>query len=147
VERLEGKNCLVVIDDVWDPAHLEPFLRGGAGCARLITSRQLQVATDVQAQRLLVDEMSGSEAVAMLTANGRASTLNALAVLPGGRLASGSSDCTIKLWDPTSAEPESNHPQFIADAAITSLAFLPAPPTLVAGDASGRLHWLRLPGP
>ena len=67
-ERLEGKNCLVVIDDVWDPAHLEPFLRGGPGCARLITSRLLQVATDVQAQRLLVDEMSTSEAVAMLTA-------------------------------------------------------------------------------
>jgi hypothetical protein len=67
-ERLEGKNCLVVIDDVWNPAHLEPFLRGGPGCARLITSRLLQVATDVQAQRLLVDEMSTSEAVAMLTA-------------------------------------------------------------------------------
>jgi len=67
-ERLEGKNCLVVIDDVCDPAHLEPFLRGGPGCARLITSRLLQVATDVQAQRLLVDEMSASEAVAMLTA-------------------------------------------------------------------------------
>ncbi|MCX5960863.1 MAG: NB-ARC domain-containing protein, partial [Cyanobacteria bacterium] len=67
-ERLEGKNCLVVIDDVWDPAHLEPFLRGGPGCARLITSRLLQVATDVQAQRLLVDEMSASEALAMLTA-------------------------------------------------------------------------------
>ncbi len=32
-ERLEGKNCLIVIDDVWDPAHLEPFLRGGPGCA------------------------------------------------------------------------------------------------------------------
>jgi len=138
---------LVVIDDVWDPAHLEPFLRGGPGCARLITSRLLQVATDVQAKRLLVDEMSGSEAVAMLTANGRASTLNALAVLPDGRLASGSSDRTIKLWDPTSAKPESSQPQFIADAAITALAFLPAPPTLVAGDTSGRLHWLRLPGP
>jgi hypothetical protein len=67
-QRLEGKNCLVVIDDVWDPAHLEPFLRGGPGCARLITSRMLQVATDVRAQRLLVDEMSASEAVAMLTA-------------------------------------------------------------------------------
>jgi len=67
-ERLEGKNCLIVIDDVWDPAHLEPFLRGGPGCARLITSRLLQVATDVQAKRLCVDEMSASEAVAMLTA-------------------------------------------------------------------------------
>jgi hypothetical protein len=88
-ERLEGKNCLIVIDDVWDPANLEPFLRGGPGCARLITSRQLQVATDVQAKRLQLDEMSTSEAVAMLTANGRASTLNALAVPPDVRLTSG----------------------------------------------------------
>jgi WD40 repeat protein len=77
----------------------------------------------------------------------RVSTLNALVVLADGRLASGSDDHTIKIWDPTSAEPESNHPQFIADAAITSLAFLTATSTLVAGDASGRLHWLRLPGP
>jgi hypothetical protein len=44
-ERIERKNCLVVINYVWDPAHLEPFLRGGAGSARLITSRLLQVAT------------------------------------------------------------------------------------------------------
>jgi len=51
-ERLEGKNCLVVIDDGWDPVHLEPFLRGGAGCARLITSSLLQAATDGEAKRL-----------------------------------------------------------------------------------------------
>jgi WD40 repeat protein len=73
--------------------------------------------------------------------------LKALAVLPDGRLASGADDRTIKLWDPASAEPESSQQQFVADAAITALAFLPATSTLVAGDASGRLHWLRLPGP
>jgi WD40 repeat protein len=67
-------------------------------------------------------------------------------VLPGGRLASGADDCTIKLWDPASGDPESSQLLFVADAAITALAFLPAVSTLVAGDASGRLHWLRLPG-
>ena len=77
----------------------------------------------------------------------RVSTLNALAVLPDGQLASGTWDHTINLWDPTTANPESSQPQFVADAAITALAFLPATSTLVAGDASGRLHWLRLPGP
>jgi len=72
--------------------------------------------------------------------------VNALAMLPGGRLASGGGDRTIKLWDPASGEPESSQPQFVADAAITALAFLPGASILVAGDASGRLHWLRLPG-
>jgi WD40 repeat protein len=77
----------------------------------------------------------------------RASTLNALAVLPDGRLASGAGDRTIKFWDPGSPKPESNQLRFVADTAITALAYLPATSTLVAGDASGRLHWLRLPGP
>jgi len=144
-ERLEGKNCLVVIDDVWDPAHLEPFLRGGPGCARLITSRLLQVATDVQAQRLLVDEMSASEAVAMHTAR-----------LPGPppdpapfqALAQALGEWPLLLRLAASAMAELVELGCsVADAAITALAFLPAVSTLVAGDASGRLHWLRLPGP
>ena len=67
-EKLQQKTCLIVIDDVWDPAHLRPFLRGGEGCARLITSRLLPVATEANASTVTVDEMSGEEAVAMLTA-------------------------------------------------------------------------------
>jgi WD40 repeat protein len=81
------------------------------------------------------------------TLSGEGSMLKALAVLPDGRLASGADDRTIKLWDPASAEPESSQQQFVADAAITALAFLPGGSILVAGDVSGRLHWLRLPGP
>jgi hypothetical protein len=81
------------------------------------------------------------------TLEGHSSSVSALAVFPDGRLASGGDDRTIKLWDPASAKPESSQPQFVADAAISALAFLPAVSSLVAGDASGRLHWLRLPGP
>ena len=69
--------------------------------------------------------------------------MNALTVLGDGRLASGSTDNTIRLWDP--CRPD-GAPRviFVADAAITALAWVPAHQLLVAGDASGRLHGLEL---
>jgi hypothetical protein len=42
-ELLSDRDILLVIDDVWDPAHLDPFLQGGPYCARLITTRNLDV--------------------------------------------------------------------------------------------------------
>lgn len=63
---LEEKNCLIVLDDVWSPAHLKPFLRGGKGCARLVTTRQFEVA--LGARRIDVDEMEPAEAVRLLSA-------------------------------------------------------------------------------
>jgi WD40 repeat protein len=64
-ETLEEKGCLVVIDDVWEAAHLRPFLRAGANCSRLITTRQFDIAAE--AKRVEVDEMTLAEAVQMLT--------------------------------------------------------------------------------
>jgi hypothetical protein len=34
---------------------------------------------------------------------------------------------------------------FVADAAISALVAHPTRPLLIAGDSSGRLHWLQLP--
>ena len=113
------------------------------------TSLRDEAITQLQkagAPQPLTASLLASEALLHPLSN-RVSTLNALAVLPDVRLASGAGDLTIKLWDPATANPKSSQPQFITEAAITALAFLPAPPTLVAGDASSRLHWLRLPWP
>jgi WD40 repeat protein len=67
-EKLQYKNCLIVIDDAWNPDHLKPFLRGGVGCARLITTRMIDVAGEVSAKRVAVDEMTSDEAVQLLVA-------------------------------------------------------------------------------
>jgi len=65
-QKLEDKSCLIVIDDVWDAAHLQPFLRGAARCTRLITTRNFDIA--VETKRVNVDKMTLSEAVQMLSA-------------------------------------------------------------------------------
>ncbi|MEK7992792.1 MAG: NB-ARC domain-containing protein [Planctomycetota bacterium] len=64
-QKLEDLSCLVVIDDVWDAAHLRLFLRGGRGCTRLFTTRDAEIASEVQ--RVNVDEMREEESVALLT--------------------------------------------------------------------------------
>jgi hypothetical protein len=133
---------------LWDPAsgQLQATLEGHSGPVRALAvlpdGRLASGGGDGTIK--LWDPASGQ---LQATLEGHSGFVNALAVLPDGRLASGGDDRTIKLWDPASAKPEFDQPQFMADAAILTLAFLPSPPTLVAGDASGRLHWLRLPGP
>jgi WD40 repeat protein len=63
-EKFDHRNCLVIIDDVWTEANLGPFLRGGKGCARLITTRQFEVARGRRS--LKVNEMTANESVQML---------------------------------------------------------------------------------
>lgn len=64
--KLEAKNCLIVIDDAWNAAHVKPFLRGGPGSARLITTRLFDVASE--AKRIDVDQMTPAEALQLLLA-------------------------------------------------------------------------------
>ena len=42
--RLDQKAALLVVDDVWDPDHVQPFLVGGPSCRVLITTRRATVA-------------------------------------------------------------------------------------------------------
>jgi len=62
---LEDRDILLVIDDVWDAAHLRPFLRGGARCTRLITTRN-SATLPSEVLRIDVDEMQPQEAMALL---------------------------------------------------------------------------------
>jgi len=65
-ELLADREVLIVIDDVWNAAHLKPFLQGGPRCARLITTR-MSDTLPVSARPVNVDAMKPSEAVQLLS--------------------------------------------------------------------------------
>ncbi|WP_284619518.1 DUF4062 domain-containing protein [Aquabacterium humicola] len=65
-EALGERDILMVIDDAWDVAHVQPFLRGGPRCARVITTRRDDVPPQ-NARRTDVDAMSSSESLALLS--------------------------------------------------------------------------------
>jgi hypothetical protein len=71
---------------------------------------------------------------------GHTGPVNALCLLPDGRLASGASDNTIRLWDLHSGAETA---RLEVDAPIWSCAVL-AGDSLVIGDSTGRLHWLEI---
>ncbi|MEA2202754.1 MAG: hypothetical protein QOI89_3434, partial [Solirubrobacteraceae bacterium] len=64
---LDDLRVLLVIDDVWTSAQVEPFLIGGSGAVRLFTTRVRGVLPR-SAERVRVDEMDWGEAAQLLTA-------------------------------------------------------------------------------
>jgi hypothetical protein len=66
-ELLEDRDILLVIDDLWNNAHLRPFTQGGPRCARLITTRNLDTLPG-GVHKVRVDAMKQSEAVDLLAA-------------------------------------------------------------------------------
>lgn len=65
-ETLANRRVLLVIDDVWNNAHLDPFLQGGVECAHLVTTRDsntLPLDTNI----ILVDSASPRQALQMLS--------------------------------------------------------------------------------
>ncbi|MGI5518489.1 NB-ARC domain-containing protein [Streptomyces sp. CA-106131] len=59
-------EMLLILDDVWTPDQLAPFLVGGARCRRLITTR-LPELLPAGAHQVRVDEMSVAQARQVLT--------------------------------------------------------------------------------
>jgi WD40 repeat protein len=80
-QKLEQRTCLLVIDDVWDAAHLHPFLRAAKSCARLFTTRDAALAAE--ATPVNVDEMRKEEAAAMLAQSVPGLDLGTAGVLAG----------------------------------------------------------------
>ncbi|GHO77046.1 hypothetical protein KSD_48170 [Ktedonobacter sp. SOSP1-85] len=64
-EALAEGQYLLVIDDIWRPSDLAPFLQGGPQCARLLTTRNEQDIPST-ASRIQVDAMRPQEATQLL---------------------------------------------------------------------------------
>ncbi len=89
----------------------------------------------------LWDLTTGTE---LFSLTGHTDSVNAVAITPDGKQAiSASGDNSLKLWDLQSREVIAS---FSGDGALNCCAVAPDGVTIVAGEASGRVHFLRLEG-
>ena len=72
--------------------------------------------------------------------DGHTRRVSALCLLADGRLASGSHDRTVRLWNVATGFEVA---RLELDVPITSLVTV-APDRIVAGDSAGRVHWLEI---
>ena len=78
------------------------------------------------------------------TLTGHTESVWAVAIAPDGKTAiSASKDNTLKIWDLLSGKEVAS---FSGDYEFECCAFVPDGVTVVAGDASGRVHFLRFEG-
>ncbi len=63
---LDGKACLVILDDVWDLAHAEAFPSGDGRARLLITTRNAEVLQGLGAQIFSLDVLSEEQSLRLL---------------------------------------------------------------------------------
>jgi sugar lactone lactonase YvrE len=64
---LQGKACLVILDDVWDARHAEAFpLRDSPSTCYLLTTRDAEVLHTLNAQAFSLDVLTEAQALALL---------------------------------------------------------------------------------
>ena len=66
---LQDKAALIVVDDVWDPAHVPPFLVGGPSCRVLITTRRAAVADVAGAGQIPLGVLTPEQSLDLLAAH------------------------------------------------------------------------------
>jgi WD40 repeat protein len=87
------------------------------------------------------DTETGTE---VRTLTGHTNSVRAVAIAPNGKIAvSCSDDRTLKIWDLLSGKEVAS---FSGDVEFECCAIAPDGVTVVAGDRSGRVHFLRLEG-
>ncbi|MTJ28718.1 WD40 repeat domain-containing protein [Aphanizomenon sp. UHCC 0183] len=87
------------------------------------------------------DLVTGTES---FTLQGHSSLVEAIALTPDGKtLISASRDNTIKIWDLATRKEIAT---FTGESPINCCTVAPDGVTIVAGEESGRLHFLRLQG-
>lgn len=63
---LESRSCLLILDDLWDIKHLSTFYRGQKNCSCLITTRNREIALEVE-QHFELGLLPRKDAIEMLS--------------------------------------------------------------------------------
>lgn len=126
-----------------DPLVLTTIVTHARRITRIaITPDERQAITGSRDGTVRVWDWSNAEL--LRTVPGHLGTVTDLVMTHDGRsIVTTSRDCTLKLWDLGKSTPIAT---FSGDSELRSCAITPDAATIIAGEESGRVHFLRLEG-